>query len=162
MFSQVTSSSVQTGLSSCCFSSMLPLLWKTSTFVQSSVQSSDKYFSFLPKGGCSGVNQIFGLEESCSPARTQTDPESMGSDLPVSVKTGLGEAIKKNIKLKTQTPPKSSLPLPRKTPTPPKPQTHAAHEAQAEGGPCWQDDETHVLQFQRHHPPTPRNNLFPL
>lgn len=68
------------------------------TFVQSSAQSSNKYFSFLPKGGCSGVNEILGLEESCSPAYRQTDSHSEStvlesSGLPVGVKTGLGEGI---------------------------------------------------------------------
>lgn len=137
------------------------------TFVHVTALSSDKYFSFFPKWRCSGVNQIFALEKSCSPACRQTDnhSESTGlesSGLPVGIKTGLGEGIKKNTKLKTQTLPKPSLPLPRKTPTSPKPQTRAAHEAQAERGPCWQDDETHVHQLQTHCPPAPTNRFFRL
>lgn len=58
-----TSFSIQAGLHSCFF--LLVQCFRFWLFVQSSAQSSDKYFSFFARGGCYGSKQILGLEESC-------------------------------------------------------------------------------------------------
>lgn len=58
-----TSFSIQAGLHSFFF--LLVQCFRFWLFVQSSAQSSDKYFSFFARGGCYWSKQILGLEESC-------------------------------------------------------------------------------------------------